>query len=107
MSTDGALNLAWTVPLTIEAEQGDWVLILQNLCVALAHPLNRAGSRRVVAGFVRQLGLTLVQAGLLEQREVEALWEKAGITATDHVDRVGAISRCPTCYQPLLRPVGH
>jgi hypothetical protein len=87
--------------LTIEAELFDWLVILQNLCVALAHPLNRTSARRIPAQFVRQLGETLVERGALAEVDVRGLWRQAGITDQADVAR-DEPERCPCCCNTIV-----
>lgn len=87
---------------SVEAENFDWLIILQNLCVALQHPLNRSTSRHVTASFTRQLGNSLVDRGVLAEPDLYLLWKKAGITELCDVDR-DETPTCPMCTQPLIQ----
>ena len=87
--------------LAVYAQMRDWYTVHATLCVALAHPLNRGSTRQVQAAFVRQLGMTLVDYGVMSETEAKQYWATAGITETEHVIR-DEVDRCPTCNRPLV-----
>lgn len=90
--------------LSIDAEYRDWLLVFMNLCVALAHPFNRAGSRHPTCAFVRQLGNRLVDLGALSEAERDRHWKKAGIDELNNVVR-DEVAQCETCHQVLVPEV--
>lgn len=87
--------------LSVTCELRDWYTAHAVLCVGLAHPLNRGSTRQIQAAFVRQLGETLVDYGVMSETECRKYWATAGITEIDHVIR-DEVDRCPTCGRPLV-----
>ncbi len=56
--------------IDIEAVGITWMAVHFVLCLGLRHPQYTGPSRSVVLGFVRKLGRTLVEAGVLTEEEL-------------------------------------
>lgn len=57
--------------LKVEADLLTWMAVHGNLLLALRHPENTGESRRIVAGFVEDIGRMLVVGGIINQEELE------------------------------------
>lgn len=71
----------------VDAPLLTWLAIHGNLCLALRHPANRGGSRKLVVDFVRALGAKLVERRVLTQDQLENAFaleqEEGGISESE------------------------
>jgi hypothetical protein len=49
-----------------------WLGVHGNLCLALRHPGNRGPGRRLIIAFVKNLGKTLVNFGVITESQLKA-----------------------------------
>lgn len=64
---------AMTEPHSIETAGLVWMALHGTICLELRHPAYTGPSRPLVVSFVRELGMCLVQWGVLTAAELEAV----------------------------------
>lgn len=68
-----ALRQGLTTPLSIESSGLVWMAVHGAISLALRHPAYSGPSRQLLLCFVRQLGITLVDCGVLTAEELEVV----------------------------------